>query len=104
MTYSQVVTAASEATWLSRVKAALFEASIAIAEDTPSAGLNVRRDKLARKIIFGQMAQSFFDNYALACGLGFLSGNDLNAGTVSDAQLAGRVSAVFNDFIEPYSQ
>jgi mannose/cellobiose epimerase-like protein (N-acyl-D-glucosamine 2-epimerase family) len=96
LTYQQVYQQAQDPNWLQRVASAIAEAAVAIAVDAPSAGVNTRRDALARDVLASpiQWAQTM----ALGIALGFLANNALNDAT--DAQIAARVSAVWNDYMD----
>lgn len=99
MTYAEAGVGSTDATWRARVEAALTEACVAIADDAFADGINRRRDVLARKVLLGRAGVTFLDSFARAVALGFMGSVNLTA--VTDAQIAARVSAVFNDFLEP---
>ena len=100
MTYAEATTGAADQAWLDRVEAAIFEAAIAITVDVPNAGIDTRRDILARKILRGHAGAQFLENFALAVALGFLADVNLTAVLVTDVEIDSRVSAVFNKFAE----
>ena len=99
MTYAEIGVGSAVAAWRARVEAALTEACVAIASGAPVDGIDRRRDVLARKVLLGRAGMTFLDSFALAVALGFLAKADLV--TITDAEIAGRVSAIFNDFLEP---
>jgi hypothetical protein len=96
-TYAQIVTNAADSTWKARVRAAMVEAAIAISVDAPNSVLDTRRDRLARNVLTNP--DEWTDRFSLAVALGFLADTDLSAGNVTDAEIATRVSAVWNDFL-----
>lgn len=94
-TYSTLLPALDSA-WVDRVQGALVVACIAISVDSPTPGLETRRDFLARSIL--KDSRGWANIFALAVGLGFLAKANLGA-AVTDAEIDTRVSSVFNDFI-----
>jgi hypothetical protein len=98
MTYDTLVTAAAATTWISRVKASLVSAAIAISVDSPAAGLEARRDRLARTIMTNP--EVWAQRFALPVALGFLADADLGAANATDAEIDTRVAGVFNDFLD----
>lgn len=97
LTYQQVYQQAQDTNWLQRVASAISEAAIAISVDTPSLGLDTRRDALARRVLAAP--DNWARTMALGVALGFLANNAVNDAT--DAQIFARVSSVWNDYIDP---
>lgn len=96
LTYQQVYQQAQDPNWIQRVASAIAEAAIAISVDAPSAGVNTRRDALARRVLLS--LESWAAKMAVGVGLGFLAKNALSDAT--DAEIATRVSAVWNDYMD----
>lgn len=97
MTYNVLVAAAQDATWKLRVKGALLKAAIDITVDSPAAGLETRRDALAREILLE--SDKWTERFALPVALGFILSQDLTTAQVNDSSVNDRVSSVFNDFL-----
>ena len=97
MTYEVLVTAAEADEWKRRVKAALIKAAIAISVDSPSEGINTRRDTLARQVMLA--SDVWTNRFALPTALGFEADSDLLIANVTDAEIDTRISSIFNDFI-----
>ena len=97
-TYAQIVTAAADATWKARVKAALITAAVNITVDAPNTALDQQRDRLARAVLSDP--DGWTERFNLPVALGFTSDNDLAAANVTDAEIDTRVAAVWNDLIQ----
>jgi hypothetical protein len=96
MTYDALTTASETDAWRRRVQGSLVAAAVAITVDSPTAGLETRRDALAREIL--REPALWTGRFALAVALGFLAGADLT-NAVTDTQVDTRVASVFNDFL-----
>ena len=98
MTYTQLVREADDPNWVERVRVAIVEAAIAISSDTPAAGIDTRRDALARRVL--RDSSGYARQMAMGVAVGFIADSTLNVTAVTDAEIATRVSSVFNDYTD----
>lgn len=95
LTYIQRKTLAANQSFLDRLAMAINSAAIAIAQDTPSAAIDIRRDKYARQVLHN-LDQATTD-FAKAVSNQFAAKTATDGSDISDAELDTAVAAVWND-------
>lgn len=97
LNYQQLTAASEDATFKSRVKAALLTACIAIAADAPNTAIDNRRDRFARQCL--QNPEGATAQFSLPVALGFGAKSNATLTDATDAEIDTRVAAVFNDLM-----
>lgn len=99
MNYETVTAAADGAVWKKRLKTALIKASLNLAVDSPAAGMETRRDALARSVL--AEPDLWVNRFSVPVALGFIADADLSDVAVTDPEMDTRILEVWNDFLPP---
>ena len=95
LNYTQLVAAAADPTFQSRVRASLLTAAINIAVDSPPNSLEVKRDAAARDIL--RNPDLWTIRFSLPVALGFGTKSNATLTDATDAEIDTRVASVYND-------